>query len=1048
MDSVDNQTSATALGGLGAMALRVLAAAGKRPVLYLCDDDSEAESLAAALRDLMAGASVIHLPASDTLPGEEAPASPANIGLRVTALRKLRAMAGGADCSDLVVVTTGEAAARRYHRPEAFDAAPPSIRVGDPIEPEAFAAEAEANGYVTDDRVDEPGEIAVRGEVIDLYPADAGHPVRIDVEGGAIAAIFRFDPVTQMREDTIDDIEIGRAVEPAGECEATLLDHLVPGTILLSAQADKRRQRFIRLADQAARDMNIPVDAVSQDRWAEALAGWDRETATTALRAVPRFAEGRSITRAVVRFIAAEREAKRRFVLVGSERDLRFIRIRMKNVLSTARQIRDIRDAGDCPADEIAMIEAPLDRGAGDDDLTLVAAADILGTRALIDRGETAVQSVGLGGAEVRIGDLVVHENHGFARLLGLEPAPDGEGEMIALEYADENRRLVPVRDAGLLWRYGGDSDGVSLDRLEGKSWPKRKAAIDEAIAETATTLIALARERATIEAPVMEPDNAAYERFVAGFPYNETADQARAIAAVRDDLASGRPMERLVIGDVGYGKTEVALRAAALAALSGFQVIVAAPTTVLARQHLAEFTRRFAETGLTVAGLSRLSSAAERKAVQAGLADGSIDIVVGTAAVVGKSVRYARLGLVVIDEEQRFGAADKARLRGRNDVHLLVMSATPIPRTLHRAMIGLQSVSIIATPPARRQPVRTTVNDGDDAVIRMALLREKARGGQSFVVVPRIADLAEMRDKLKRLASTLTMVEVHGKLPGAELDEAMLAFAAGRGDILLATNIIETGLDVPRANTMIIWRSDRFGLAQLHQLRGRVGRGRRRGQVVLMTGRGQIAEATHKRLRTLATFDQLGSGFAIAGADLDQRGGGDILSDAQAGHMKLIGVELYQHLLEGALRRARGDAQPEWLPDIRTVTSGGFPPEWIAEPEVRLNLYMRLARLRDRSELEAFEAELFDRFGTLPDAAVALINHAHLTMLALETDIRAISAGPAAVALTPAKADRPVPESLGLAMSDGRWLAKDGAPYDEPEKAAIATLEALAEVM
>lgn len=1048
----DDTAAGGPVSGSGAQVLRVLRAIDDEPLLYLTDDESEAEGLAAVLAALLPDVPIIHLPASDTLPGEDAPASPANIGRRVTALRRLRALSVGDKGTAPIVVTSGEAAARRYQSPQAFDAAPPVIRAGDPIDPDAFGARAVANGYFADDRIDEPGEIAVRGGVIDLYPADAGGPVRIDVVDGRIAAIHHFDPVTQMRGEACDALEIGRAAEPEAAADASLLDHLSPGTVLLSQQAENRRKRFVRLAERTAKEMKIEVDAVPDERWADALADWRSEGDVPnqdrgAIEAVPRFAESKSTARAVKRFLSAERDAGRAIALIGSERDLRFLRVRLKDALPAIAQVTDIREMSGRGGGAVAMIAAPLDRGARDARLTLIAAADILGTRALVDPGPSAVQPVGLGSAEISIGDLVIHENHGFAVIRGLEPAPgDDGGEVIALEYADEDRRLVPVRDAGLLWRYGGDSDSVKLDKLEGKSWNKRRAAIDKAVAETATSLIELAEERARLEAPVMEPDGAAYERFVAGFRYSETADQARAIAAVRDDLGMGRPMERLVIGDVGYGKTEVALRAAAMAALSGYQVIIAAPTTVLARQHLDEFTRRFADTGVKVAGLSRLSSAAEKTAVHAGLADGSISIVIGTAAVVGKSVHYAKLGLVVIDEEQRFGAADKAKLRGCKSVHLLVMSATPIPRTLHRAMIGLQQVSIIATPPARRQPIRTIVSGVDDATIRLALRREKARKGQSFVVVPRISDLADMREMLERLVPDLSLVEAHGKMPGAELDDAMVTFARGKGDILLATNIIETGLDVPRANTMIVWRSDRFGLAQLHQLRGRVGRGRRRGQVILATEGEEVGEATQKRLRTLATFDQLGSGFAIAGADLDQRGGGDILSDAQAGHMKLIGVELYQHLLEGALRRARGEEGREWHPEIRTGAAGCFPREWIPEEEVRLNLYVRLSRLQDRAELQALEAELLDRFGALPDLAAALIDRARLTMLAFETNIRALNAGPAAIALTPIDADDRALAAEGLVCSDGRWLAKDGAPYADPAHTAVMILEALAE--
>jgi transcription-repair coupling factor (superfamily II helicase) len=1037
-----------AAGGMGAKVLRIMRSIDNGPVLYLCDDDTEAEGLAAIIAALLPNAAVVHLPASDTLPGDDAPPSPANVGHRVTALRRLRQLSCNGRDDEIVVVTTGEAAARRYLVAEAFDAEPPSIATGDLIDPNEFREEAITLGYFVDDRIDEPGEIAIRGGVIDLYPVDAGGPVRIDLADGRIAAIHHFDPVTQLRGEECEAIEIGRATEPEGDASATLLDHIAPGTLLLSSRAEMRRKRFTRLARRVAKDAGASLDAIDDARWLAALATWRRESEvhTVGLEPVPRFAEAKSPARAATRFLKTEREEGRAIAIVGSQRDLRFLRSRLGDAFKIAENCQSLRALLEAENGAIVFLCAPLDRGARDKGLTLVAAADILGTRALLDATPSAVRQVGLIGLEVRPGDLVIHQDHGFASVIGLEPAPGAEGgEVITLEYADEARRLVPVSDAGLLWRYGGDAESVKRDKLDGTGWDKRRVEIDKAIAETATSLITLAKERAKLSAPAMEPDAAAYERFVTGFPYNETSDQARAIKAVRDDVASGKPMERLIIGDVGYGKTEVALRAAAIAALSGYQVIVAAPTTVLARQHLEEFIRRFADTGIKVAGLSRLTNASEKKTVLAGLADGSIGVVVGTAAVVGRSVKYAKLGLVVIDEEQRFGAADKAKLRRAPDVHLLVMSATPIPRTLHRAMIGLQQVSVIATPPARRQPIRTTISDVDDPAIGLALRREKIRKGQSFVVVPRISDLADMRKRLNSLAPDLALVEVHGKMPGAELDEAMVRFAGGKGDVLLATNIIETGLDVPRANTMIIWRPDRFGLAQLHQLRGRVGRGRRRGQVILTTTGETVSQATQKRLRTLETFNQLGSGFSIAGADLDQRGGGDILSDAQAGHMKLIGVELYQHLLEGALRRARGQTQREWYPDIRTDTSGAFPADWIPEEEVRLNLYIRLARLRERSELDAFEAELADRFGSLPDAAQSLIDRTLLTILALETGIRGVNAGPKAIALTPATADEKTLQAAGLVASNDRWLASPDKPiFAEPARAAIAILDAL----
>jgi transcription-repair coupling factor (superfamily II helicase) len=454
--------------------------------------------------------------------------------------------------------------------------------------------------------------------------------------------------------------------------------------------------------------------------------------------------------------------------------------------------------------------------------------------------------------------------------------------------------------------------------------------------------------------------------------------------------------------------------------------VAIAAPTTVLVRQHLETFARRFEGTGIEVAGLSRLSSAAEKKAVKAGLADGSIGVVVGTGAIAGKGVAYRDLALVVIDEEQRFGTADKNRLHalGGADAapHVLTLSATPIPRTLEAAMIGLQRLSTIATPPARRQPIRTAVAEWDDATVRAALLREQGRGGQSFVVVPRIEDMPPLAEKLARLVPELALVEAHGKMPAADTDAAMVGFAAGEGDVLLATNIIEAGLDVPRANTMVVHRADRFGLSQLHQLRGRVGRSARRGQVLLTTEAGAtIAPATLKRLRTLQAFDRLGAGFAIAARDLDLRGAGDLVGEEQAGHMKLIGIDLYQFLLTQALRQARGEEVDNWTPVLNLGIAGRLPEAWVPEVDLRLGLYGRLARLPDTAAIDGFAGELEDRFGPLPVEAMVLLDLARLRMLAREAGVVEVDAGPAAIALTPRNKDAAVPD--GLAAKNGRWL-------------------------
>ncbi len=1015
------------------VALRIAGALADDDLVYLADEEQQADSVAAAVRGLVGEARVIFLPSSDALPGDVAPPSPSNTGRRVAALRALRQMQQQAERPSFALILSGEAAARRYPQPEAYDGAPPTLRPGDSFDPEAFARQVEALGYFVDDRIDEPGEVAIRGDVIDIFPADAGLPARIDLGVGGIQAIRAYDPATQRTVHELDLLEIGRAAEPPISDPVPILSHLKPGLLALSPKADARRKRFVQLATDTAARAGAKIDAIEDESWNAALETWQLLSCDDAVDAMPRFAENRTPLAAFARFVRPLLDSHS-LVLAGSRRDLRFLRSKISRRLGLdLAELAGLAGIEALGPGEAGAIDLPIDAGFVDDRLVLLAAADILGSRAqLEDAPVRAVDPLVAAGAEIRIGDVVVHEDHGVALVAGLQTAPEAgaeAGERIVLEHAGGARRLVALDDADRLWRYGADPDAVALDKLDGSSWNKRRAAIDEAVTESARGLAELADARARLEAPVMEPDSAAYERFANGFAYTETADQARAIAAVRADLASGTPMDRLIVGDVGYGKTEVALRAAAIAALAGYQVVVAAPTTVLARQHLEGFARRFEASGIKVAGLSRLSSAAEKKAVKAGLADGSVRIVIGTGAVMAKDVRYSNLGLVVIDEEQRFGAADKARLRGSGETHLLTLSATPIPRTLQMALIGLQQVSVIATPPARRQPIRTSLDQYDEARIRTALLREKGRGGQSFVVVPRIEDMARLAEQLRRVVPDLVLIEAHGKMPADEIDQAMVGFARGQGDVLLATNIIEAGLDVPRANTMIVWRADRFGLAQLHQLRGRVGRGNRRGQVILLTrADGAIAERTLKRLRTLATHDRLGAGFEISAEDLDMRGAGDLLGDDQAGHMKLIGTQLYQHLLGTALRKARGEAVERWSPELNIGDGGYLPESWIPEPDVRLGLYVRLSRIESDGELEAFEEELLDRFGPLPADAERLLARARIRIAARTLGIARIDAGPAAIALTPREGATLSGE--GLVEKDGRLILAE-ATYE-----------------
>jgi transcription-repair coupling factor (superfamily II helicase) len=984
-----------AAAALGPTVKRLCEAVEQGDVIAVASSEVRGEAIARAASALTS-ALVLWFPPPDTLPGEAASPSAAVSGRRVAALIALQRRGG----RRVLLVTDATAAARKVAPPDAFAEAPLTIAPGELLGGDEFAEALEALGYFRDDRVDEPGEIAVRAGAIDLFPADLERPVRIHLDEGRIDRIDSYDPLTQLGSgETLDRLAIGPAAEPqVGAGAVSLFEHLPQAAVALDAEASERRERFAELA----------VEAAGPDGAAALVTDWDRLVGGRAkvdLRQngeaeVSRFVESRSPERAFRKALDEARQQDSRVLIAGSARDIRFVSRRIeKRIGEPPRPVARWTQVAQAAPGSMLTSTAELGRGWSEPGLLVVTTADILGERATDTRRAGSVDPLSGEVTDFHLGDAVIHEVHGLGILQGIErvAAGDSEHDAIRIGFAGETQRLVPVEEADRLWRYGAEADAVTLDKLDGSSWAKRRGDIDLAVAQTARQLVRLAEERNARTAPVLDPPVSDYERFAAGFPFTETPDQARAIEAVRADLASGKPMDRLVVGDVGYGKTEVAMRAAAVAALAGRQVALIAPTTVLVRQHLESFRKRFARSGIKVAGLSRLSTPAEARETKKRLADGSVQVVIGTKAIAGKGVAFSDLALVIIDEEQRFGTTDKRRVRELgNDLHVLTLTATPIPRTLQAALVGLQDLSLITTPPARRLPTRTSLVGFAPELVRPALIREKRRGGQSFVVVPRIEDMAPMAERLAKLVPELKLRRAHGKMPAAEIDEEMIAFASGDGDILLATNIIEAGLDIPRANTMLIWRADRFGLAQLHQLRGRVGRGRQRGYLFLVTEEGaRIAPATAKRLRTMEALDHLGAGFAISARDLDLRGAGELLGESQAGHVKLIGLGLYQRLLEQALRTARGEHVDDWTPELRLGLSGRLPEDWIPEEEIRINLYARIARISTPAELDALAEELEDRFGALPHEATELITVAQIRQLARLAKIARIDSGP-----------------------------------------------------
>ena len=647
----------------------------------------------------------------------------------------------------------------------------------------------------------------------------------------------------------------------------------------------------------------------------------------------------------------------------------------------------------------------PLEAGFETPDLAVIAETDILGDRLARPGRRRRASNFLAEASALTPGDLVVHIDHGIGRYEGLRTL-DVQGaphDCLELQYGGEAKLYLPVENIDLLTRYGAEGDGVQLDRLGGAAWQSRKARAKARLRDMAEGLIRIAAERALRSTDALLPPHGVFEEFCARFPFEETEDQLTAIEDVLEDFASGHPMDRLICGDVGFGKTEVALRAAFVAAMSGLQVAVVAPTTLLARQHFKTFSERFQGWPIRVARLSRLTPAREAAEAREGLKKGEIEVVIGTHAVLSKQVGFSHLGLVIVDEEQHFGVKHKEKLKElRADVHMLTLTATPIPRTLQMALSGIREMSIIATPPVDRLAVRTYVTPFDPVALREALLREKFRGGQAYYVVPRISDLTDIERFLREQVPEVRFAVGHGQMPPTQLETVMSAFYDGDYDVLLSTTIVESGLDIPTANTLIIHRSDMFGLSQLYQLRGRVGRSKARAYAYLTTpSERPITLSAERRLKVLQSLDSLGAGFQLASHDLDQRGGGNLLGEEQSGHIREVGVELYQQMLEDEVSelKARGGDAPApdrgWSPQINTGAAVLIPEAYVPDLNVRLALYRRLSDAEQASDREALAAELIDRFGPLPPEAAQLLKVVGIKGMCREANVAKIDVGP-----------------------------------------------------
>jgi transcription-repair coupling factor (superfamily II helicase) len=823
----------------------------------------------------------------------------------------------------------------------------------------------------------------------------------------------------------------------------TVFDY-VPGTpvVLEPLAEDAARERFTQIADYYdARRQALDAHAAGQiykplppDRLYLAEAEWGQRLEGAALARLTPFAvpesaggvvdiatrqgrsfaaeraqEGANVFDAVREHVHALQAAQKRVVIaMWSEGS----RERMSHVLAEHKLVNltpvaSWQQAQALPKFNIALATLGLEAGFETADTAIVSEQDILGDRLVRSRrasrrAENFIAEV----TSLSAGDLVVHVDHGIGRFIGLKAieVAGAPHDCLEIHYAGGDKLFLPVENIELLSRYGSEEAGVELDRLGGSGWQSRKARMKARIREMAAELLKIAAERQLREAARLTVGMGLYDEFCAGFPYEETEDQQASIDAVLTDLGAGKPMDRLVCGDVGFGKTEVALRAAFVTAMNGKQVAVVAPTTLLSRQHTKTFTERFRGFPVNIGQASRLVSSSGLAKVKKDIAEGGVDIVIGTHALLGKAIRFKDLGLVIVDEEQHFGVGHKEKLKQlRAEVHVLTLTATPIPRTLQLALSGVRDLSIIASPPVDRLAVRTFVAPFDPLMVREALLRERYRGGQAFYVCPRIEDLAEAKSFLDKNVPETRVAVAHGQMPSVVLEDIMSAFYDGKYDVLLSTTIIESGLDIPSANTLIVHRADMFGLSQLYQLRGRVGRAKIRAYALFtLPAQKKITPQAERRLKVLQSLDTLGAGFQLASHDLDIRGAGNLLGEEQSGHIKEVGFELYQQMLEEAVMSLKaGITAPvadKWSPQITIGTPVLIPEDYVADLPVRLALYRRLAEIESEREIDSFGAELVDRFGPLPEEVEHLLQIMAIKGLCRRANVEKVDAGPKGV--------------------------------------------------
>lgn len=1073
--------------GFGAFLAGNFAQNSSTDILYILEDGTALADAAAEAAYLYPDLQILKFPAWDTVPYDRTSPNPAIVAQRIACLAEL--VSNPTPKKPRLILTSVGAVLQKLPLQKIFLNSMREVSVGNKLNFDDFLHYAAVNGYTRTAQVFEPGEFAVRGDIIDIFPTGTDEPLRIDLFDDEVERIRTFDVMTQrttgelksyrfevMSEVVLDantikcfrskyreafgadfnGDEIYEAVSSGRKYIGvenwlpffyddplpTLFDYLPAAALVVSdkvfeaavSKADSiadyyhARLEALKIKSSAETEAYRPVkpellyltdkqfEQKTADKKAVVLTAMNIPASETVIdcQLVPGrdFSSAKNIAAGEVylelKNYLAENKKLKRVIACSSEGSRERLFSLMSEYEIPELTFADTwQEALQKASSKTVLTLMPLAHGFKGEGLCLISEQDILGEKQNRRKQKKFTSKDFIADvSSLSVGELVVHIEHGIGRFMGLETITAGGAphDCLKIIYAHEDKLFVPVENIDVLSRYGLDDDNIELDTLGGAAWSAKKARVKAKIRDIAEKLIKIAAERHLKKAECFVPPQGMFDDFCARFPYNETDDQLNAISDVMADLNAAIPMDRLICGDVGFGKTEVALRAAFAVAASGAQVALIVPTTLLARQHYQNFKARLEGFPIRVRMLSRLVTPKEARETKQGLKEGSVEIVIGTHALLSEKIEFCNLGLLIIDEEQHFGVAHKEKLKQiKSDVHVLTLTATPIPRTLQMSLTGVKSLSVIATPPVDRLAARSFVMPFDKVMIKEAVYREKYRGGQTFFVCPRVSDIHEVEKELKALLPDVKILVAHGQMPVKQLEEVMNEFADGQGDILLSTTIIESGIDMPRVNTMIVYRADMFGLAQLYQLKGRIGRSKVRGYAYFtVPPKRKLKPIAERRLSILQALDTLGAGFSLASHDMDIRGAGNILGEEQSGHIKEVGVSLYQHMLEEEVLRLRSgvlaDEQAkevqDWAPQITTGIPIMIPESYVRDLGIRLGLYKRIGDIKDNDGIADMKEELIDRFGKLPPEVENLLTTVEIKIMCRAAGIDRVDAG------------------------------------------------------